>query len=118
MRKLYLIITMLFATTLLGFSKEEEKENVPVEVTPPITGKPVQRTPIKLDLAVWYYPQTKQLEVISRSYVDGEVYLYFGGEVIDHSPSINSIFLLPEIRGKYTIDICADSWKATGSIEL
>lgn len=118
MRKLYFIIMMLLATTSLGFSKEEGKENVPVEVVPPQTDKTRPRAPIKPELTVWYYPQTKQLEVISRNCEDGEVYLYFGGEVIDYSPSINSIFLLPEIRGKYTIDICADSWNATGSIEL
>ncbi|MDE7350877.1 MAG: hypothetical protein K2N25_07405 [Muribaculaceae bacterium] len=88
--------------------------------THPIDDKPnetVHRTPIRINVEAWYDEGTNTISITYYGEATGEVNLYHDGELIDSSSAINTTFYVPG-SGFYTIEINAESWSATGNIDV
>ncbi|MDE6551536.1 MAG: hypothetical protein K2K98_01035 [Muribaculaceae bacterium] len=120
------ILTLILASMALSLpmtaqAAEDKPSSTPITLDAHTeNSKPnptVLRTPIRISVEAWYDASTNIISIRYYGEATGEVKLYRDGQLIDNSSEINTIFYVSE-SGFYTIEINAESWSATGSIDI
>ena len=76
------------------------------------------RAPMRKNLEAIYYAETNIIDITYEEEEEGEVNLYLGDDLIEHSPIINTSIQLPAVSGIYTIEIIGENWSAYGHIKI
>ncbi|MBS7348388.1 MAG: hypothetical protein KIG61_08285 [Muribaculaceae bacterium] len=77
----------------------------------------LHRSPINLDLEVYYDVDNSTIYVVYEGDAYGIVNLYLNDVVIGYSPEINAVFSV-STPGLYKIEIIGESWTAEGYLQL
>lgn len=112
MKKLFLIITVIFTTMFSSFA-EDKKVPVVFNNEKQTSNKSTwDRAPMRIPVDVYYNTENRVIKVEGSETIDAEVYLYNKyEELVDYSSTINAEFQLT-MPGEYTILIQSESWYA------
>lgn len=123
MKKFFLIIIAFMVITVPMMAKESDNPPIPVPIildTHPNDDDPnptIPRAPMRICVEAWYDADLGSISINYYGEISGEVNLYCDGMLVATAPEINATFMICE-SGFYTIEILAESWTATGSIEI
>ena len=111
------MIAVIFPVAAEGSSSGSSTRRVGLEIHQTKEKSTVLRTPLRIDIEVYYHEEDGTLEVCYDGDAAGEVFLYLNNNVIGYSSEINSSFQL-SAPGLYTIEIVGETWVATGHLQL
>ena len=123
MKKVLLHILAFMALSIPMFAQDPDNkpstipiilESLPIKQIP--NPKP-HRTPMRICVEAYYDALAGTISIIYDGEKEGEVNLYRDAALVDSSSQINTTFFISD-SGLYTIEINAESWTATGSIEI
>lgn len=112
MKKLFLIIAMVFITTISSFA-EDEKVPVVLNNEKQTSSKNTwERAPMRIPVDVYYNTENRVIKVEGSETIEAEIYIYNKyEELVDYSSTINAEFQLT-MPGEYTILIQSEYWYA------
>lgn len=116
MKKLFLIIAMIFATTLTSFA-DDERVSVVINKKEQTSSKNTwERAPMRIPVEVYYNSDLNTITIIGDESVTAEVFLYnASGMLENYSSSLNTVFTLAS-SGEYTVLIQGEGWYGTATI--
>lgn len=118
MKKLFLIITTVFATAISSFAKDEKIPVVINKDEQTSSKNTWDRAPMRIFVEVYYDSDAGILEVVGDETIEAEVFLYNASGVMEnYSSSLNAIFPIYS-SGEYTILIQGDGWYGEGLLTI
>lgn len=115
-RLLLLLTTLFFAFTQVQADTIQQIIDVKVKKKNDPDGP--LRAPLSVQIEAYYNAEPNTIDIIYDGEADGEVYLYFGDDIVGYDSQINTTLQVPANKGVYTIEIVTASWTAYGSIQL
>lgn len=116
MKKLFVIIAMIFATTLTSFA-DDERVFISINKNEKQSDNPKwERAPMRIPVEVYYNSDLNTITIIGDESVTAEVFLYNASGILEnYSSSLNTVFTLAS-SGEYTILIQGEGWYGTATI--
>lgn len=118
------IFTLLFLMICIGLSPNAAASNEPapsadidLEVHKNENGTKPHRAPMHVNIDAFYDSMSRTISIVYGGEAEGEVFLYLNGAIVDHSPEINTTFMI-SAPGLYEIEVVSESWTATGSFYI
>ncbi|MDE6199022.1 MAG: hypothetical protein K2G06_04185 [Muribaculaceae bacterium] len=112
MKKLFLIIAMVFTTTICSFA-EDEKVLITINKRSETPDNSTwERAPMRIPVDVYYNTENRVIKVEGSETIEAEIYIYNKyEELVDYSSTINAEFQLT-MPGEYTVHIQSEYWYA------
>lgn len=119
MTRLLLLLTTLFLAFAQGHADTPLPEQIDIKTTKnKKNDNGPLRAPLSVQIEAYYNAEPNTIDIIYDGVADGEVYLYFGDDIVGYDSQINTTLQVPANKGVYTIEIVTASWTAYGSIQL
>ena len=123
MKKIFSLMLALMAIALPAVAQDSDgnSSSTPIAMeTHPFCNHqnpPVLRTPMRICVEAYYDAVSSTISIIYCGEATGEAFLYRDGELMASASEINTTFKVTG-QGYYTIEILAESWTATGNVEI
>lgn len=112
------LISVTFSLSAQSPKKDPASRPVDIVIVSKDGGATIHRSPVRVDIEVYYNPATCTVDISATGDQEGVVTLYHDGSVIGYSSEINCSIQLPELAGSCQIEIVGSSWIAIGTIQL